>query len=132
MFSIEVQTTFCAAHALRLPGGELEPVHGHNFVATVKLACTQLDALETVIDFHIVEGWLDIIVGPWRNKNLNEVEPFVALVNPSAERIAQLIGTNLQHALAHEYPNDVAARGLRLVEVRLTEAPGCLAIWSPG
>jgi 6-pyruvoyltetrahydropterin/6-carboxytetrahydropterin synthase len=131
MFSIEVQATFCAAHALRLPGGACEPLHGHNFLVTARLACHELDALGTVVDFHRVERWLGAILHPWNSRNLNELEPFVARVNPSAERIAQEIGQALQKALASECATDMNARGLHLAEVRLTEAPGCLAIWNP-
>lgn len=130
-FSIEVRATFCAAHALRLPGGSTEPLHGHTFEVTARLACRELDSLGTVVDFHRLEHWLAAILGPWNNRNLNELEPFVARVNPSAERIAEEIGLVLQKVLAAQCAQDIDARGLHLAEVRLTEAPGCLAIWNP-
>jgi 6-pyruvoyltetrahydropterin/6-carboxytetrahydropterin synthase len=129
MHLIEVAVTFAAAHALRLPaamGGGLEPVHGHNFHLTVQLASDALDALETVVDFHDIERLLAGIVGPWTNRHLNEIEPFASRVNPSAERIAEEVGRRLTAAVG-----DGRGRGLRVTEVRLTEAPGCLAIWRP-
>ncbi len=55
MFAIEVQQTFHASHALRLPGGGIEPSHAHNFQLTAKIAADSLDPLETVLDFHEVE-----------------------------------------------------------------------------
>lgn len=129
MHAIEVQTSFCAAHALHLPNGETEPLHGHNFNVTVRLMCQKLDAMQTVMDFHEVERLLNEILGPWDNQNLNLMEPFRARINPSAERIAEQIGTQLQGALAGLPEAPVTTRGLRVVEIRLTEAPGCLAIW---
>ena len=129
MFAIEVQSTFSAAHALRLPNAAIEALHGHDFHVTVKIAADELDALETVVDFHDVQAALDTILTPWRNQNLNDLEPFQSRVNPSAERIAEQIGKQLSAALAiAAEPNP---RRLRLLEVRITEAPNCLAIWTP-
>jgi 6-pyruvoyltetrahydropterin/6-carboxytetrahydropterin synthase len=128
MFAIEVTSTFSAAHALRLPNGQTEPLHGHDFRVTVKIACDLLDPLGTVMDFHDLEDGIDIILTPWRNQNLNDFEPFKTRINPSAERIAEHIGKTLLPAIANY---DEENRNLRLVEVRLTEAPNCLAIWSP-
>jgi 6-pyruvoyltetrahydropterin/6-carboxytetrahydropterin synthase len=129
MFAIEVQRTFCAAHALRLSGGGLEPLHGHNFHVTVKLTCAQLDALETVTDFHPVENALAGIIDAWNNGNLNDIEPFKTTVNPSAERIAEQIGHAMRRALGKIDADGIQNRQLRLAEVRLTEAPNCLALW---
>ena len=98
MFAIEVTAEFCASHALRLParlGGGLEPLHGHNFRVTVRVEAGGLDDLETVVDFHIVEKALHEVVGGWNNRHLNEVEPFVRELNPSAENVAFHIARSL-------------------------------------
>jgi 6-pyruvoyltetrahydropterin/6-carboxytetrahydropterin synthase len=129
MFSIEVQSSFSAAHALRLPNGGVEPLHGHDFQVTVKIAADKLNALETVVDFHDIEDALDAILLHWRNRNLNDIEPFKTRINPSAERIAEYIGHILRESLANLNGND--SRNLRLIHVRVTEASNCLAIWSP-
>lgn len=121
MFAIEVTAEFCAAHALRLPvrlGGGLEPLHGHNWKVTLRIDAAQLDDLETVMDFHIVETALKEVTGAWNNKNLNDIEPFVNAVNPSAERVAERIGILVAQKIGH-----------RVSEVRITEAPNCVAIW---
>ena len=131
MFFIEVQSEFCAAHALRLHGGTLEATHGHNFQVTVRLTCQKLDGMQTVVDFHDVENLLEQVLGPWENQNLNLQEPFRSRINPSAERLAELIGLQLQGLLATLPESPVVTRGLRVMEVRLTEAPGCMAIWQP-
>jgi 6-pyruvoyltetrahydropterin/6-carboxytetrahydropterin synthase len=135
MFAIEVQSRFSAAHALRLPDGSTEPLHGHDFQVTVKIAADKLDDIGTVIDFHLIEQCLEDIVQPWRNRNLNEIAPFNKYTNPSAERIAEHIGYDINTGLkTFAFKNMAqlsAERNVRLVEVRITEAPGCLAIWIP-
>ena len=129
MFTIEVQTSFTASHALHLPEGGTEPRHSHDFLVTARIAAQHLDALQTVVDFHAVERFLAGIVAPWQNRHLNDFEPFASTANPSAERIAERIGKLLLAPIQSlEGEGD---RGLHLVEVRITEAPGCLAIWSP-
>ncbi len=130
MYAIEVQTVFCAAHALRLEG-ETEALHGHNFQVTARLTCQKLDAAQTVADFHDIEALLERILRPWSEQNLNQLEAFQGRVNPSAERIAEWIGMQLQGALGSLADDPVTARGLRVAEVRVTEAPGCQAIWMP-
>lgn len=128
MFLVEVTTEFCASHQLRLPGGVLEPMHGHNFQLTVQVAADALDGMDTVVDFHEVERALGAITGRWNNRHLNEVMPFggadgVLRVNPSAERIAEAVGQMMGEAVKED------GRGVRVTEVRVTEAPGCLAVW---
>jgi len=127
MYAIEVTTTFSAAHQLRLPDGVLEPLHGHNWQLTVRITAAKLDALETVIDFHEIEDALAAVCGPMKNQNLNTLEPFIHKWNPSAERVAEHVGRQLLPLIA-ALP-DASARQVRLIEVRITEAPNCLAIW---
>ncbi len=131
MFAIEVQSTFYASHALRLPAGDVEPAHSHAFTVTAKIIAQNLDPMETVLDFHDLQRLLAEILAPWSNQFLNNLEPFRSRVNPSAERIAEQIGQRLVESLRSTFPDEAAARALCLAEVRLTEAPGCLAIWSP-
>lgn len=127
MHYVEVTSHFSASHQLRLPNGTLEPLHGHDWHVTVQVTCAQLDALETVIDFHILQDDLAAVIAPWRNSHLNDHQPFTSQKNPSAERVAEEIARQLSARIA-ALP-DAAARGLKLTEVRLTEAVGCLAVW---
>ncbi len=127
MHYIEVTSVFSASHQLRLPGGQLEPLHGHDWHVTVQVGCQKLDAIETVIDFHVLQDDLAALIAPWRNSHLNDHEPFKSRVNPSAERVAEEIANQLS---AHISANaDCRARGVTLTEVRITEAHNCLAIW---
>jgi 6-pyruvoyl-tetrahydropterin synthase len=134
MFAIEVTATFCAAHALHVPGtgphsGGQEMLHGHNFHVTATLTCQKLDASQVVADFDVIEQLLGDILAPWNNQNLNAVEPFRSRVNPSAERLAEQIGLQLQAALGELPDQPSVSRGLRVSAVRLTEAPNCTAVW---
>ncbi len=122
MYAIEVTREFCAAHQLRLADGGVESLHGHNWHVTVRVESTNLDALETVMDFHALQAIVDQIVGPWVNRNLNNFPPFDRQWNPSAERVAEFIGRELAKQMSAM---------VRLAEVRITEAPGCVAIFRP-
>ncbi len=124
MFEITVEDVFAASHALRLPDGSFEPMHGHNWHVRASVACEQLDAIETVMDFHDLKDRLAAVLEPFRNRHLNDVPPFAeGEVNPSAERVAWWIGTRLSEGL----PDGVA-----LTRVTVTEAPGCEAAFVPG
>lgn len=121
MYEITISKSFAAAHAIRLPDGSLEPVHGHNWPVDVTVASPGLDAIETVMDFHLLEKAVEGILTRMHNRHLNEVEPFVdCKVNPTAERVAWWIGTEIAKALPP---------GVSLVSVRVGEAPGCAATY---
>ena len=122
MYDIEVQTEFCAAHAIVIRGVR-EPVHGHNWCVAATLLGDTLDADGLLCDFHAVERALAEIVSPWHNENLNEIPPFDAM-NPTAELVAKQIGERLRDALTTNLP-----AGVSVSSVSVTEAPGCRAVW---
>jgi 6-pyruvoyltetrahydropterin/6-carboxytetrahydropterin synthase len=117
-FAIEIEHEFCAAHAIVIAGTR-EPVHGHNWRVRVTLAGDRLDADGLLCDFHAAEAELRRIVGPFVNANLNQTPPFDT-INPTAERVAEHIATSMQRAMGP---------GVQVESVRVTEAPGCAAIW---
>jgi 6-pyruvoyltetrahydropterin/6-carboxytetrahydropterin synthase len=121
MYQIRTDRVFSAAHALRLPDGTLEPLHGHDWQVSVTVAADRLDAMQCVMDFHELERIVDAVLDPWRNAHLNDCRPFrEGELNPSAERVAETIA----HQVADELPEQVA-----LVRVEVGEAPGCTAIY---
>lgn len=127
MYQIQVDKVFSASHAIRLPDGSLEPLHGHNWPVSVVVQSQELDEIETVMDFHILEGWLDRLLVTVHNRHLNDVSPFAdeqgkLVVNPSAERVAWWIGSEISIRL----PDHV-----QLVRVCVGEAAGCTAIYYP-
>ncbi len=119
-FELSIDTEFCAAHAIVIRGAR-EPVHGHNWKVTATVAGDSLDADGLLCDFHALEHHLDQIVAPFRNNDFNVTPPFDR-VNPSAERIAEHLGQSLERLLPS---------GVRLASLRITEAPGCAAVWRP-
>lgn len=125
MFSLSVQTEFAAAHAIII-AGEREPLHGHNWRITATVSGPSLDREGLLCDFHVVEAALRSITEPWHNRNLNDAAPFAAGLNPTAEHIARHIAQELGRSLSGRLPG-----GARVSEVRITEAPGCTAIYTP-
>ncbi|MEM1445513.1 MAG: 6-carboxytetrahydropterin synthase [Planctomycetota bacterium] len=128
-FAITVTTTFSAAHALKLPDGTFETIHGHDWKVDVTVAGDKLDAMETVMDFHVLQDALEAIVKPWRNQDLNRFAPFAGpspalpKINPSAERVAEHVGQGITGTLP---------QGVTLESVAVKESPGCTALYRPG
>jgi 6-pyruvoyltetrahydropterin/6-carboxytetrahydropterin synthase len=129
MYTITIHRTFAAAHAIRLYDGSLEPLHGHNWSVDVTVAAEELDEIEVVMDFHALERALDHLLALVNNSNLNGVAPFAdrdkpgsLKINPTAERVAWWIGTEL----APQIPAHA-----RLESVTIGEAPGCTATYRP-
>ncbi len=128
MYEITIHKVFCAAHALRMPDGSMEPLHGHNWNVSVTVSAGKLDKMECVMDFHALEAMVNDVLGGVDNANLNELPPFRGRegklkINPSAERVAWWIG---------EVVLDELPKGVKLVSVSVTEAPGCTASYRPG
>ena len=110
--AFEITTTrhFSAAHQLRLYDGSLEPLHGHNWRVKVTVAAPRLDAIGVARDFQELERLVDAVLAPLHNRHLNDVPPFKAELNPSAENVA----LHFARVLAPRLPNGV---GLARVEV---------------
>lgn len=128
MYEITVRREFSAAHAIRLPDGSLEPVHGHNWAVAVTVAADELDGIETVMDFHDLEKALDKLIATAHNRHLNEIPPFAdangeLVVNTTAERVAWWLGSEIARTLP---------KSVRLVSAEVGEAPGCTAKYRPG
>lgn len=123
MLELTVETSFAAAHAITIRG-ELEPLHGHNWHVTVAVGGDSLDRDGLLVDFHALEAMLRDSTAPFANRNLNETPPFNQL-NPTAEHVAQYLGEEMGGAITR------SGGGVRLLWVRLTEAPGCAVTWRP-
>lgn len=119
-FEISIERIFCAAHAIVMRG-EREPLHGHNWGVRMTVGGHSLDEDGLLIDFHQLERSLDAVIAPLRNANLNELPPFDR-VNPTAERVAE----HIARAAAAQLPP-----GVEVIEVSVTEAPGCVARYRP-
>lgn len=119
-FALEVERTFSAAHAIVI-AGERERLHGHDWRVVATVSGDRLDAEELLCDFHMLERELDAIVAPFRGGNMNDTPPFDR-TNPTAEAVARHVLAELSARLARGAPS------VEVEQVRVTEAPGCVAI----
>ena len=90
VYEVTITQSFSAAHSLKEIGGTCEKLHGHNFIVEVSVCSPILNDAGTVIDFKIVEEWIDEILRALDHKYLNELSYFHDQ-NPSAENIARFI-----------------------------------------
>lgn len=116
MFSLRIERTFSAAHAIVL-GGEREALHGHDWRVRMTVEGDQLDGDGLLCDFHLLERVLDSAISPLRDSNLNDVA-VLAGINPTAENVALYLASTV----AGDLPPAIGR--LRLA---ITEAPGCEA-----
>jgi len=122
MYEILLETEFSAAHRLRFPDGSHEPLHGHNWRVEVFLEGPQLDAMEILADFTVLQEMLGRITRELHNTCLNE-HPAFARTNPSTELVARHIAERLT-------PN--LPGGVSLKKVRVWETRQCAAAYLPG
>ena len=45
MYQIQIEKNFSASHAIALPDGSLEPLHGHNWPVVVTVQSQELDEI---------------------------------------------------------------------------------------
>lgn len=125
-YEITIESTFSAAHAIVI-AGEREPLHGHDWRVTACFRGSELDADGLLCDFHAVEAVLQRITSAWHNTNLNEVQPFASGLNPSAELVARTVAE-----LVSAQTRPICVHSVHLSWVRVTEAPGCAAVYYLG
>ena len=99
----------------------MEELHGHDWRVVLVIAGPALDHEDLLVDFHALEKGLEDAIAPYAGRTMNGVPPFDR-VAPTAERVAQHVGTVIQ---------EVVPDGRRLVSVSVEEAPGCIARWIP-
>lgn len=122
MYEVAVEVGFSASHAVRLPNGEMEPLHSHDWLVTVVFQGTDLDDDGLLVDFVAVQERLTGILQPLEGANLND-HPFLEGRAASAEHIARRVFTLL---------GEGERTAARLEKVIIREAPGCSASYSGG
>ena len=100
MYELKVVTRFAAAHRLTMVGTKCENMHGHNWKIEVFLTGGKLDEAGVVMDFGDIKTRLREIIGRLDHQYLNELPMFQGR-QPSSERIATYIATELQQAIQH-------------------------------
>jgi 6-pyruvoyltetrahydropterin/6-carboxytetrahydropterin synthase len=117
MFTINVERHFWASHQLILPDGSKEPVHKHDWVATVSLSSEKLNNMGVVMNFQTLQAMIDKTVAGFNNKALESIAYFQQN-NPSVENVAKYI----YEKLLIELPESV-----KLLYIQVVEEPGCSA-----
>ena len=86
-----IERNFSSAHQLRGYQGKCENLHGHNYKVEIYARGSELNNIGLLVDFVELKEAADELVTYLDHKNLNELEPFVAEQNPSAENLARFM-----------------------------------------
>ena len=101
MFELMVETTFSAAHQLKVYKGKCERLHGHNWKVQVHVIAEKLNEIDIAIDFHELKRLANETVSVLDHTILNEIFPFTEK-NPSSENIAKWIYDSLKKRMHNE------------------------------
>jgi 6-pyruvoyltetrahydropterin/6-carboxytetrahydropterin synthase len=89
MFEVTVEAGFSSGHYLRNYRGKCENPHGHNYKVFVTLVGEHLDEAGMLLDFKLLKQVMRPTVEYLDHRMINELEPFVTEINPSAENLAK-------------------------------------------
>ncbi|MCU1226004.1 MAG: hypothetical protein JWQ42_4097 [Edaphobacter sp.] len=89
MFEVTVEAGFSSGHYLRNYRGKCENPHGHNYKVFVTLVGAELDEAGMLLDFKLLKQVMRPTVEYLDHKMINDLEPFVSEINPSAENLAR-------------------------------------------
>jgi 6-pyruvoyltetrahydropterin/6-carboxytetrahydropterin synthase len=91
MFEVMIERNFSSAHQLRGYRGKCENLHGHNYKIEIYARGSELNNIGLLVDFGELKDAADEIVQYLDHRNINELPPFDAELNPSAENLARYI-----------------------------------------
>ncbi len=89
MFEVTVEAGFSSGHYLRNYRGKCENPHGHNYKVFVTLIGADLDEAGLLLDFKLLKQVMRPVVDRLDHQMINDLEPFIAELNPSAENLAR-------------------------------------------
>ncbi len=89
MFEVTVEAGFSAGHYLRNYRGKCENPHGHNYKVFVTLQGAELDEAGLLLDFKLLKQVMRPVVDRLDHQMINDLEPFIQELNPSAENLAR-------------------------------------------
>ena len=121
MFEVMIERNFSSAHQLRGYKGKCENLHGHNYKIEIFARGRELDHIGLLVDFGDLKTAADEIVGYLDHRNINELPPFDAELNPSAENLARYI---LERVAAR-----VGDERVQVYKVRCYETPTSVATY---
>lgn len=88
MFTLTSTLEFAAAHRLRNYDGNCARLHGHNWKVEISVSGHDLNNVGMLIDFKEIKRRTKLILDELDHYYLNEIPPFDAELNPTAENIA--------------------------------------------
>jgi 6-pyruvoyltetrahydropterin/6-carboxytetrahydropterin synthase len=121
MFEVMIERNFSSAHLLRGDKGKCENLHGHNYRVEIFARGRELDHIGLLVDFGELKTAADDIVQYLDHRNINELPPFDAELNPSAENLARYI---LERVAAQ-----VGDERVEVYKVRCYETPTSVATY---
>ena len=89
MFEVTVEAGFSSGHYLRHYQGKCENPHGHNYKVFVTLVGAELDQAGLLLDFKLLKQVMRPVVERLDHQMINDLPPFNAELNPSAENLAR-------------------------------------------
>jgi 6-pyruvoyltetrahydropterin/6-carboxytetrahydropterin synthase len=120
-FEVMIERNFSSAHQLRGYKGKCENLHGHNYKIEIFARGRELDHIGLLVDFGELKSAADDIVHYLDHRNINELPPFDAELNPSAENLARYI---LERVAAR-----VGDARVQVYKVRCYETPTSVATY---
>jgi 6-pyruvoyltetrahydropterin/6-carboxytetrahydropterin synthase len=120
-FEVMIERNFSSAHQLRGYKGKCENLHGHNYKIEIFARGRELDNIGLLVDFGELKEAADEVVNYLDHRNINELPPFDAELNPSAENLARYI---LERVAAR-----VGDERVRVYKVRCYETPTSVATY---
>ena len=114
-----IQMSFSSAHLLRNYVGKCANLHGHNYRVEVYVRGHELDKAEMLADFAEIKASTRRLVDYLDHRNINELPPFDAAWNPTAERLAEYF--------CLEVGRDLNNDRVQVHKVRVWETDTCAA-----
>ena len=121
MFEVMIERNFSSAHQLRGYKGKCENLHGHNYKIEIYARGRELNNIGLLVDFVELKEAADEVVNFLDHRNINELPPFDAELNPSAENLARYI---LERVAAR-----VGDARVQVYKVRCYETPTSVATY---
>jgi 6-pyruvoyltetrahydropterin/6-carboxytetrahydropterin synthase len=121
MFEVMIERNFSSAHQLRGYRGKCENLHGHNYKIEIYARGRELDKTGLLVDFVELKAAADEIVNYLDHRNINELPPFDAELNPSAENLARFILERVASRVGDER--------VQIFKVRCFETPTSVATY---
>lgn len=123
MFEIKVSAEFEAAHRIAGYKGKCDRLHGHSWTVEAAVTGTRLDELGMLVDFKLVKGRLRELLETLDHMFLNDLEPFSAGINPTAENIAKYIYSEMAKA-------EFLTEDIKLKYIQVWESPKSSVIYT--